>query len=188
MIGIMSEIAKSAGYPITRRIFQLRKQQLVLFSVPREHAAAVLHQNLLAAELLDSYAEQQATLQELLGEDVYVASADADEDPEGWYVTRAVWTQGVDTLLPQVDRVCLLESAGPVPQSWIAPWEALAALPDTLERSEQLHPHWRARRFPSDEQLRAIAVPLEQDQRTAELDSGEGWTELAPSSARNEDS
>ncbi len=187
LINVMNEIVKSAAYPITRRIYQLDKQQLVPFSVPREHAAAVLHQNLLAAEILDSYADQQRLLQEALGEDVYVASAEADEDPEGWYVSRAVWTQGVDTLLPQVDRVFLLESVGPVPQIWVAPWDKLVALPNALKQGEQLHPRWRTCAFPDAEQLQAIAVPLEQDRRTAELESGDSWTDLAPSSARSAD-
>ena len=135
----------------------------------------MIHRNLVTQERMARYAEQQRPLQESVGEDVHVARAEADEAPDGLLVSRALWTQRVDTLLPEVDRVHLLETYpdGTSSRMWVVRLEDLLARPDALRRARTHLPRWRTHAFPPQETLRRIATPLERDRRTAELDSGD---------------
>ena len=174
------------GLPITCSIYRWRQAdpshglaacKLEPFSLPDAHPAAVIHHNLLTEERLQRYAEQHWPLQEVVGDELYVASAEADEAPDGMQVSRALWTERVDTLLPEVDRIHMLETLpdGSSSRMWVADFDALRSLPDALIRARCHLPRWRTARFPSASELRAVANPLERDKRTAELESGDQW-------------
>ncbi len=102
-------------------------------------------------EALDHLYEEQ-------GVDVFVATynlfaqnGDADAS-----FSLATWTRGVDTSLPEVDRLALVrpDAADEIGEVRVVGWEqALALLAPLLER-ENLYPvRYRTRGFPSDAQL-----------------------------------
>jgi hypothetical protein len=175
------------GLPITRRIFNWRTAsdglsitpaELSPYQLPSGHAASVIHRNLVTAERLERYAEQHWPLQAVVSDDdLYVASAESDEAPDGLLVSRALWTQGVDTLLPEVDRVHMLETddSGMSSRMWVAPFEHLAELPNLISRHRCHLARWRTERFPTQDEIRLIANPIERDTTTAALDSSDQW-------------
>lgn len=173
------------GLPVSQRIFRWHSQRpgsglapahLEPYAVPHDHPASVLHRNLVTRERMARYAEQHRPLQEAAG-DVHVARAEADEGPDGLLVSRALWTQRVDALLPEVDRVHMLEtySDGTSSRMWVIGLEDLLAVPGALQRARTHMPRWRTHAFPDGETLRRLATPLERDRCTAELDSGDEW-------------
>ncbi|HZO12163.1 MAG TPA: hypothetical protein VFB62_02865 [Polyangiaceae bacterium] len=155
-------------HPITNRLFRLREHALEPVALP-----AVWHHNMCVRELMQGYTYQQQLLQRHLGDKPYVASIDADEARDGRLVTRALWTRGVDTLLPKVDRVHLLhpeEREGEAISSrmWVVAWDDLVAMRAIAPTKHHLH-RYRTGRFPNAEAIKRCAIPIERDHRTAEL-------------------
>ncbi|MFN7696147.1 MAG: hypothetical protein ACK5O3_19085 [Burkholderiales bacterium] len=73
--------------------------------------------------------------------------------PEGGGPARtlAVWSRGVDTLLPEADFIALNPQPDIKGSHQLLPWAAArAAFPDYFEASPWQPPRWRLRRFPSD--------------------------------------
>jgi len=171
-------------FPLTRSLYRRHPSagvgELERVQLGGDDGVSLLHRNLCTSEQLRRYAEQQWPLQEALGDDVYVAGAEADEARDGLLVSRALWTQHVDTLLPEVDRIQLLPTTldGTSSRFWVASFAALRSLPGALERTDHHLARWRTGEFPTDEQLRAIANPLERDRRTAELESQDDFGEV----------
>ncbi len=179
------ERTSSDGLPVSQRIFRwhaanpgdgLAPAHLEPYDVPVDHAASVMHRNLVTRERMARYAEQHRPLQEAVG-DIHVARAEADEAPDGLLVSRALWTQRVDSLLPEVDRVHLLETHadGTSSRMWVIGFDTLLTLPGALQRARTHLPRWRTCAFPDGDMLRRLASPLERDRYTAMLDSGDRW-------------
>jgi hypothetical protein len=169
-------------YPIGAAIHRCRASgalgpELEPVRLPKGHPAAVTHHNLLVRERLRAYADEQWPLQQLLGPEPYVASAEADADADGALVSRALWTEGVVTLLPATERIHLLPASrdGVTSRLWVTSLGALLQLPRALEPTADPLPRFATRRFPSELELRRIATLLERDGQTAELDPKSGW-------------
>jgi len=125
-------------------------------SCARAFAELALH------DLAQTYAGQKNLLDDLhqrRGTDIFVASATGVEK-DGQLLTYSVWTEGVDTLLPQTDLVVLSRMQdGQVGQSIFVPWDAaVAALSELMEPTEHVPVRFRATRFPSAEQWSALAA------------------------------
>lgn len=103
-------------------------------------------------ELLDRLHEQEGT-------DIFVAEYSVYEHQQtGSLSTMAVWTEGADTLLPQVERVGFVTGAPEDPQVLgMAEWDRVAEIAgELMEPTDYYPPRWRLRQFPSQEQLDAM--------------------------------
>jgi len=92
------------------------------------------------------YADQKELLDKIhekTGEDIFVASHKIRrESPSGHFIDSiATWTEGVDTLLPRVKSVILLQPKNQ--RMIIAPWDAVEAVAGEL----MLPMGWRPERF-----------------------------------------
>lgn len=122
------------------------------------------------------YAGQKTLLDALhmkSGEDIFVATHASRRDREaGRFVgSFAVWTEGVDTLLPKAQSLAFVEL--PCRRLTEVAWDkAMPVVADLMEPTDLSPVRWRVRRFPDEvqlEQLRAVA---------------EQTTELPPDNAR----
>ena len=185
LAALVTALARLEGceYPIGATLYRCRRSggalglQLEPRRIPRSHPAAVVHHNLLVRERLSAYADEQWPLQQLLGPEPYVASAEAEADANGALVSRTLWTEGVTTLLPSTSRVHLLPASrdGVTSRLWVTTLAALRELPGALEPTGDPLPRFASRRFPSELELRRIGTLLERDGQTAELDAETGW-------------
>ncbi|MEQ9319560.1 MAG: hypothetical protein RIF41_10400, partial [Polyangiaceae bacterium] len=155
--------------PLTEQLFRLRRLDdgLVVtpYDPPSSHPAAGLLRERRIEETVSHYDAQRWPLQQVVGDDVYVASANTLRDDDGRLTSFALWTERVDTLLPTVDRVHLLET-GPDGEShrlWATDLESLSSLPEAIVRVGCPLTRWRTGRFPDATELRRVATPLELD-------------------------
>ncbi len=103
------------------------------------------------------HAEQKELLDRLhakTSQKLFVATFNVVQDPQGRLLSYAVWTESVESLLPQTDLVVFgrLEGA-PAMVPWAKAWEEVGHL---LEPLEIYPPRYRVREFPSAEQLAAM--------------------------------
>jgi hypothetical protein len=129
------------------------------------------HRRICVDHRVRRYAEQQWLLQEAVGDDWYVATAELDETKHGTLTTRALWTEGVSAILPEVDRLHLLSTMkdGTSSRLVVADFSDVCDLDGVLEKTEQLLSRWRTKRFPTDDELAEIAVPVARDPGTAKV-------------------
>jgi hypothetical protein len=174
LMTLLERITESE-HPISAELFTVQAQpgeaaELVRWR-PADEALALRHHNLLRTLQVERYAQQLARLQGVVGSELHVARAELDETRAGALVSRALWTEGVPALLPEVDRLHLLSTAEDGTSSRIlsARFADVVALPGVLERTAHVLARWRPRRFPSDEELDAIAVSVARDEATLSL-------------------
>lgn len=170
MVSLIESVTES-GHALSRTLFRLDGDVLHPWTLPTTHPAARHHRRLCALERVRRYGEQQWLLQEASGEDVYVASAELDETKDGDVISRALWTEGVQALLPEVDRVHLLSASddGTSSRLLVAALADLADLVGVVERTDELLPRYRTLRFPTDEELAEVAIPVVGDPTTASV-------------------
>ncbi len=92
-------------------------------------------------------------------EDVFVASCTLMRIDGGPVTSYSVWSEDVDTLLPQSDSVVLLYRDGE--DNWhtrLAWATVLAQFGHLMERTDHVPARWRVRRFPDRAALRALAA------------------------------
>lgn len=104
-----------------------------------------------------AYRQQSDVLQkylEAIGEDVFVGSwllEAADDAPPGEFMTLAVWTEGVVTLLPEADEVVFNATGGVL---YRAPWARVQAVVAHLMKSTGYFPaRWYVDGFPTPQEL-----------------------------------
>ena len=139
-----------------------------------EHGKAVEHapddaavraslDDLKRSYLADDYASQKQLLDEQYdkdGTDVFVASYQLLRKTEsGNTISYGVWTESVDTLLPEVDMVALVTQAeGDQTETSFVAWDELRAHIKELSVSEAGYPaRYRLRTFPSKELIAGLA-------------------------------
>jgi hypothetical protein len=103
------------------------------------------------------YGQQQKLLNEIHeieDIDVFVASYKIYERKDGFAYSACVWTNGVDSSLPQAENIALMVDVEN-PEHFVVPWEAAASVVgNLLDLEPDLMPaRYRARQFPSTEQL-----------------------------------
>jgi len=170
LVSCVGDLWGRSPYPITPQLFRCDEACWSPLTLPGDHPATARIQELGVEARRRGYAHQQGPLQRQVGAERYVASAEPCRSRDGRQQLRALWTEGVDTLLPAVDRVHLLQDTGEDGISsrvWVVSWETLRAQPGALEPTSLHLPRWRTGRFPEVAQLRRIAVPAERDPHTA---------------------
>ena len=103
------------------------------------------------------YAEQKELLDRLhakTSKNIFVATFNVVQDPEGRLLSYAVWTESVESLLPQSDMVVFGGMEG---EPTMVPWsKAMEEVGHLLEPLEIYPPRYRVQGFPSAEQLAAM--------------------------------
>lgn len=135
--------------------------------VPAGKASACAGLRLLAIEHMGGlYGEQKElldALNERSGTDLFVATYGAmrknqTEEAYSW----CTWTRGADSLLPKTDWIALADTSLPEGKELLGfvEWEKLAPVVGTmLDPVPAMYPaRYRAREFPSEEQLRQAAL------------------------------
>lgn len=111
-------------------------------------------------EAFRDYAEQKELLDsahEQAGTDIFVASYRVAEFEGGRFKSDAVWGEGLDTLLPHVDRLMLMPSVGT--DVIVVPWETAWSLVGKYLSATDFHPvRFRVYEFPSEVELAALAA------------------------------
>lgn len=148
-----------AARPLSPRLYTVTDDDRVVpLSVPDDHPAAkALAENMLPLaggeygaqkEALDAHHEAELV-------DVFVASLMALEHEDGSKpITLAVWTEGIVSWLPHVERIALMD-----PESGEPPFEVpldvvLEVAGDCLEVVPDVHPRrYATKRWPTPEQL-----------------------------------
>jgi hypothetical protein len=108
----------------------------------------------------DLYAEQQPRLQELVGQEVFVARLRVATPPGGaGVVSFASWTRTVPTLLPRADMVVLSEPGAKAPLGWV-PWSRLLEVCGShLEPDGRSPPRWATGDwFPGPAELERLSL------------------------------
>jgi len=113
---------------------------------------------LLAKGDYDAQKETLDRIHEEQGVDIFVANYNlfTQNDDATASFSVASWTRGVDTSLPQVDRLALVrpDADDEIGEVRVVEWEqALAVLAPLLEREEVYPVRYRTRGFPSDAQV-----------------------------------
>lgn len=132
--------------------------------VPDDAGVLALLEELKRSYLAEDYASQKRLLDEQFGQDgtdVFVASYQLLRKPaDGRTVSYGVWSESVDTLLPEVDLVALSTNGddGGEGETKLVPWAALRAEIEELRLSEAGYPaRYRLRTFPSKELIGRLA-------------------------------
>jgi hypothetical protein len=170
LVSLIENVAE-CGYALSRGLLRLDGDLLHLWSLPTTHPSSQQHRRLCVSERARQYSEQQWVLQEAAGDDCYVATAEIDEAKDGSLSSRALWTEGVSALLPEVDRLHLLSAMadGTSSRLVVAEFADICDLDGVVERTQNLLPRWRTLRFPTDAELSRVAAPVVRDPGTASL-------------------
>ncbi|MBZ0090417.1 MAG: hypothetical protein K8H90_08580, partial [Thermoanaerobaculia bacterium] len=146
--------------PVVRR--GSRWQELVL---PRGHGCFELLRELRVCEAAQLYEEQTPALQswyERRGEDVYVARLMASKHTEtGHFNSVAVWSKGVDTLLPQAEQIAFYDPDEGEKGKTLAMVDSdlvESRLETHLERTDHVPKRFRVRTFPTLEAIEQLRL------------------------------
>lgn len=138
--------------PIVRRSGQW--QELLL---PRGHECYELLRELRVRQAAQLYQEQTAALQtwmERQGEDVFVAGLIAARQPQtGRFNSIAVWSKGVDSLLPRAEQVAFFDPDREEAERTVALIDfdlVESHLSETFERTDHVPERLRVRSFPPE--------------------------------------
>lgn len=111
-----------------------------------------------AEAMVRDYGEQQKLMREDFDRrdlDIFVATYNAMQKPNGQVSSYTTWSQGVDSLLPRAHEVAFVEMQGDVPGnitrvSWAAAETVVGHL---MTKEIEYPPRWRVNVFPTPEQL-----------------------------------
>jgi hypothetical protein len=121
------------------------------------------HRDLIARQIEEThqrYAQQKELLDaahQKAGTDIFVASYRVAEFEGGRFKSDAVWGEGLDTLIPRVDRLMLMPAVGT--RVIVVPWETAWDLVGKYLSATDFHPaRFRVREFPSEAELATLAA------------------------------
>jgi hypothetical protein len=135
------------------------------WNVASDHPAAHAFQLVQLRRLSIDYADQGALLTTVVTQNdedgPYVAKFSASQHATtGVLTSYATWTDEVDTLLPEVERISFnrVHSRENVEGLGFVKWdEVMRVVPELLEPTDRYPARWRVRQFPSAEQLAQMA-------------------------------
>lgn len=166
-IARLTEEALKQPRPMTGYAFRL-DNGWVLFLPPVGHPAFVPLHRLSVQTLAGDYEEKKGlldALHEKQGVDTFVASVMVMEDRISKDLSFvATWAEGVDALLPRVDRVAFIGagSANEPNMLGMADWTRLEAVLGDLMETQGLYPaRYRVRAFLTREQLSRLGLVRE---------------------------
>lgn len=152
------------GHPLSPDLYVLVDGTWKVF-VPEDQSLRDLWMTIKRQRDALDYSQQQQLLNEIHEIhkiDVFVASYKIYERKDGSAYSACVWSNGVDSSLPQAENIAFLVDIENQ-EHFMVPWEAAASVVGSLlEQEADLTPvRYRARHFPSAEQLgrlRQLAV------------------------------
>jgi uncharacterized protein YtpQ (UPF0354 family) len=152
------------GHPLSPDLYVLVDGTWKVF-VPEDQSLRDLWMTIKRQRDALDYSQQQELLNEIheiQKIDVFVASYKIYERKDGSAYSACVWSNGVDSSLPQAENIAFLVDIENQ-EHFMVPWEAAASVVGSLlEQEADLTPvRYRARHFPSAEQLgrlRQLAV------------------------------
>ena len=152
------------GHPLSPDLYVLVDGTWKVF-VPEDQSLRDLWMTIKRRRDALDYSQQQQLLNEIheiQKIDVFVASYKIYERKDGSAYSACVWSNGVDSSLPQAENIAFLVDIENQ-EHFMVPWEAAASVVGSLlEQEADLTPvRYRARHFPSAEQLgrlRQLAV------------------------------
>jgi hypothetical protein len=129
-----------------------------------EGAAAALARELDLRSLAGDFATQKQMLDGSFKEqnvDVFVATFQLMRKDDGPVLSMAVWSEGVDTLLPEADFVTILHDVGVGNQHSMLPWPAVRErFADLIEATDHVPVRYRVRATPPREAVVALEAEL----------------------------
>jgi hypothetical protein len=156
---VLAEEAK----PITALPLVRRGGQWVDFDLPKSHVLEPLLRKTRVLELKEIYPEQARLIEkthEKDGTDIYIAKYNASHNERtDQHDSYAVWSKGVVTLLPRVERVVFFDNNRPERQKVVAEADwAIVALHCTplMKDAGYTPPRYLVEGFPTTEQLEAM--------------------------------
>ena len=109
---------------------------------------------LVTYDLAAAYETQHRLLEPLLGETVFAASYVPIEQADGALSSYCTWTRGVESLLPEVERLAFYEEGA---EPFLVPWaHALEVCGHLMERTDHSPPRWRVIGFPTRTELEIL--------------------------------
>lgn len=168
MLALARSYAEQEGQQVSSLMYRFEHGKPVEF-IPDDANVAQLAAELKKLFLLEDYQAQKNMLDKLNDKaslDLFVATYKLMQSPDtGRIESYGVWTDKVDTLMPEVDKVALVryhEESGE-PDVRLVAWEELRSHIKELQHSVQGYPaRYRLPSFPSRELLDSLAC-IEQD-------------------------
>jgi hypothetical protein len=146
--------------------FRLVGDEWEVWMPPEGHPSFRDFRELYIQSIGQNYAEQKDLLDrrhELEQTDIFVASYSAmEEERTGKLISYCVWSDGVDTLLPETDQVFFFRPEAPIAEQTAgnADWDTVRRVAGDLMESQGTYPErWRVKEFPDAFVLREICRP-----------------------------
>lgn len=152
--------------PHTAHAFRLEGERWRPWLPVRMHRAWQKLKVLQLQSFASAYARQKEVLESLLqanGHAIFVASLRAFRTPGGDIFTSTAWTEGVEALLPQTDRLDFVqpdvEGSGSGGKTWSTTFDvARKTVPHLMQATGDLPERWKVSGFPTPEELEAMAA------------------------------
>lgn len=147
MIGLARQFVEEEGRQVSALMYRFEQGRVVAWA-PSDPEVAGLMAEFLRKTLAEDYAGQKEMLEashEKSGADIFVASYQVlSSKKTGFEASFTVWTENVDTLLPETDLVALvstaeLEDGSSGPPKLVA-WRELQAATGAFERLPERYP------------------------------------------------
>lgn len=164
-----AEEAHFASHPLSARLYLLADGKWRPY-VPEQLPLRTLCLNLLRKRAAVDYDQQKKALEAIHAQsktDIFVASYIVFKQNDGSFLSQTLWSNGVDSLLPEADTLVL--GINPTAKNLlIVPWDlAFPLLHDLMEREKDLAPaRYRVRTFPGTNRIEKVRAAAE----TAKLD------------------
>ena len=101
-----------------------------------------------------NYRGLHQSLQQLVGEDLFVSSYQLAEGPDGLVSSYGTWTEGVPSLLPRTDYIGLVTQHG---EAVTAAWDTVHRLVGTTMEPTDHYPElWRVMSFPGTDDINRL--------------------------------
>lgn len=159
MMAGMAEEAVDAPYPLAAAPMVWEDGEWRDWMPPEGHPSRPAFEQMRSNWLGPIYAQQKEMLEakfEKEGSDVFVATFSGSRRPDGTLVSHAVWGEGVETLLPEAEKITIVREAGIVAIGTFS--KVMEVAGDLLVDEGVYPPRWRTRAFPSQEQIERIGM------------------------------
>ena len=166
-LGLWAEQGLLEPRPNSAVTFRLENKAWRPWLPSRDHPAYTKLKLLQLQTVASAYARQKEVLEALLeanGHDIFVANMRAFRATGGDIFTSCSWTEGVEALLPETDRLDFVRlplDSGEAANGtvWSTSWAvAVRALGTQMQPTGDVPERWRVRGFPTDAQLEQMSL------------------------------
>ena len=149
---VLEQLQQGTAHPISLEPVVSGPDGWSLLELDPSHPAYQACRTLTLGSYEQNYGQQQQLLQEVFGDDLFVASFKAAEDPNGEMFSYSTWTHDVRQLLPKTDFIGFVDSEPKF--LGMVPWDRVQQVCGHLMEPTA---HWPARtralEFPSNAEL-----------------------------------